>query len=158
MCKNELFFYKTRQISANIIGIISESHTIMPSGVEPPSVEQQDLSRERTKDTVSVKTEVSLPQIPQKRTQVKVACGNQLSALTFVASCRKACKKCDEQRPCQRCIKYNIVCYDSAPVKKEPKKGISISPSNHSRLAGKRTVKSMILYQSINIVRRTKTS
>ncbi|KAK9764506.1 hypothetical protein K7432_007925 [Basidiobolus ranarum] len=48
-----------------------------------------------------------------KRTQVKNACVN----------CQKACKKCDEGRPCQRCIKYGLgdTCRDS--VRKERRKG-----------------------------------
>ena len=36
--------------------------------------------------------------IPAKRKQVKNACVN----------CQKACKKCDDQRPCSRCVKYGI--------------------------------------------------
>ncbi|CAO3628914.1 unnamed protein product [Cunninghamella blakesleeana] len=53
-----------------------------------------------------------------KRKQVKNACVN----------CQKACKKCDEQRPCPRCIKYGLVdtCVDS--VRKERKKGIKRGP------------------------------
>ena len=49
-----------------------------------------------------------------KRRQVKNACTN----------CQKACKKCDDQRPCPRCVKYGIAddCADS--VRKERKKGI----------------------------------
>ena len=49
-----------------------------------------------------------------KRRQVKNACTN----------CQKACKKCDDQRPCPRCVKYGIAddCVDS--VRKERKKGI----------------------------------
>ncbi len=41
----------------------------------------------------------SSPSRPQnKRKQVKNACTN----------CQKACKKCDDQRPCTRCVKYGI--------------------------------------------------
>ena len=41
----------------------------------------------------------SSPSRPQtKRKQVKNACTN----------CQKACKKCDDQRPCSRCVKYGI--------------------------------------------------
>ncbi|ORX89291.1 hypothetical protein K493DRAFT_69779 [Basidiobolus meristosporus CBS 931.73] len=48
-----------------------------------------------------------------KRRQVKNACIN----------CQKACKKCDEGRPCQRCIKYGLgdTCRDS--TRKERRKG-----------------------------------
>ncbi|KAI8373013.1 uncharacterized protein BYT42DRAFT_578922 [Radiomyces spectabilis] len=53
-----------------------------------------------------------------KRKQVKNACVN----------CQKACKKCDDGRPCQRCIKYGLTdtCQDS--VRKERKKGVKRGP------------------------------
>ncbi|KAI8075913.1 uncharacterized protein B0P05DRAFT_472537 [Gilbertella persicaria] len=53
-----------------------------------------------------------------KRKQVKNACTN----------CQKACKKCDDARPCPRCIKYGIAdtCVNS--VRKERKKGIKRGP------------------------------
>lgn len=53
-----------------------------------------------------------------KRKQVKNACVN----------CQKACKKCDDGRPCQRCIKYGLqdTCVNS--VRKERKKGIKRGP------------------------------
>ncbi|KAI9016447.1 hypothetical protein CLU79DRAFT_706749, partial [Phycomyces nitens] len=53
-----------------------------------------------------------------KRKQVKNACVN----------CQKACKKCDDGRPCQRCIKYDLAdtCVNSA--RKERKKGIKRGP------------------------------
>ncbi|PVU99819.1 hypothetical protein BB559_000388 [Furculomyces boomerangus] len=53
-----------------------------------------------------------------KRIQVKNACTN----------CQKACKKCDDGRPCQRCVKYNIAdsCVNSK--RKERKKGIKRGP------------------------------
>ncbi|CAG8477621.1 4350_t:CDS:2 [Paraglomus occultum] len=56
--------------------------------------------------------------VKPKRKQVKNACVN----------CQKACKKCDEGRPCQRCIKFNLTltCKDS--VRKERKKGIKRGP------------------------------
>ncbi|CAO3640033.1 unnamed protein product [Cunninghamella echinulata] len=55
---------------------------------------------------------------PAKRKQVKNACTN----------CQKACKKCDDARPCPRCIKYGIAdtCVNS--VRKERKKGIKRGP------------------------------
>ncbi|KAI9274318.1 hypothetical protein BDA99DRAFT_545458 [Phascolomyces articulosus] len=57
-------------------------------------------------------------QQPPKRKQVKNACTN----------CQKACKKCDDARPCPRCIKYGIAetCVNS--VRKERKKGIKRGP------------------------------
>ncbi|KAI7859127.1 hypothetical protein BDC45DRAFT_256295 [Circinella umbellata] len=53
-----------------------------------------------------------------KRKQVKNACVN----------CQKACKKCDDGRPCQRCVKYGLqdTCVNS--VRKERKKGIKRGP------------------------------
>ncbi|KAI8146875.1 hypothetical protein BJV82DRAFT_664975 [Fennellomyces sp. T-0311] len=57
-------------------------------------------------------------QMQAKRKQVKNACTN----------CQKACKKCDDARPCPRCIKYGIgdTCVNS--VRKERKKGIKRGP------------------------------
>ena len=44
-----------------------------------------------------------------KRTQVKNACTN----------CQRACKKCDEQRPCGRCVRYGLNdCTDSERKKR----------------------------------------
>ncbi|CEH15795.1 potential fungal zinc cluster transcription factor [Ceraceosorus bombacis] len=53
-----------------------------------------------------------------KRRQVKNACVN----------CQKACKKCDEGRPCSRCVKYGLTdsCQDSS--RKERKRGIKRGP------------------------------
>lgn len=53
-----------------------------------------------------------------KRRQVKNACTN----------CQKACKKCDDARPCLRCVRYGIAeeCIDSQ--RKERKKGIKRGP------------------------------
>jgi len=55
-----------------------------------------------------------------KRSQVKNACVN----------CRKSCKKCDDSRPCQRCIKYGRedTCIDS--VRRERKRGYHRGPYN----------------------------
>ena len=60
----------------------------------------------------------SQPQMRSKRRQVKNACTN----------CQKACKKCDDARPCLRCVKYGIgeECVDSQ--RKERKKGIKRGP------------------------------
>ncbi|KAI0085398.1 hypothetical protein BDY19DRAFT_965982 [Irpex rosettiformis] len=59
------------------------------------------------------------PQPPRtKRRQVKNACTN----------CQKACKKCDDARPCLRCVKYGIAeeCTDSQ--RKERQKGVKRGP------------------------------
>ncbi|KAI1315575.1 hypothetical protein EDD11_000650 [Mortierella claussenii] len=62
-------------------------------------------------------SETQLAQKPKRR-QVKNACVN----------CQKACKKCDEGRPCARCIKYGLTdtCVDS--TRKVRKKGIKRGP------------------------------
>lgn len=54
----------------------------------------------------------------QKRKQVKNACVN----------CQKACKKCDDGRPCKRCVKLGLTatCRDSD--RKERKKGVKRGP------------------------------
>ncbi|KAG8855144.1 hypothetical protein FRB96_007182 [Tulasnella sp. 330] len=61
---------------------------------------------------------IAIPQLKTKRRQVKNACTN----------CQKACKKCDEVRPCTRCVKYDLAseCVDSQ--RKERKKGVKRGP------------------------------
>ncbi|VDC01557.1 unnamed protein product [Peniophora sp. CBMAI 1063] len=56
--------------------------------------------------------------IPRKRQQVKTACTN----------CAAACKKCEEARPCDRCVKYNIADTCVSAVRKERKKGVKRGP------------------------------
>ncbi|KAI0078653.1 hypothetical protein K474DRAFT_1706371 [Panus rudis PR-1116 ss-1] len=53
-----------------------------------------------------------------KRKQVKMACTN----------CASACKRCDDARPCERCVKYGLAdtCVDG--IRKERKKGIKRGP------------------------------
>ncbi|KAI8343281.1 hypothetical protein BC941DRAFT_448100 [Chlamydoabsidia padenii] len=62
----------------------------------------------------------------QKRKQVRNACIN----------CQKACKKCDEQRPCPRCVKYGTTdtCVNS--VRKERKKGVKRGPYKKRKQGG----------------------
>ncbi|KAJ7490168.1 hypothetical protein B0H11DRAFT_1719298 [Mycena galericulata] len=50
-----------------------------------------------------------------KNQRVRNACTN----------CRKACKKCDEHRPCLRCVKYNITheCVDGVQRRTGQKRG-----------------------------------
>ncbi|KAL1915217.1 uncharacterized protein VTP21DRAFT_7493 [Calcarisporiella thermophila] len=64
--------------------------------------------------------------VKPKRQQVKNACVN----------CQRACKKCDEGRPCQRCVKYNLTatCVDSP--RKERQKGIKRGPYKRRKKAG----------------------
>ncbi|KAI7861248.1 hypothetical protein BDF14DRAFT_480239 [Spinellus fusiger] len=58
-----------------------------------------------------------------KRKQVKNACVN----------CQKACKKCDEGRPCRRCIKLGLTetCINSP--RKERRKGVKRGPYKKRR-------------------------
>ncbi|KAI7869382.1 hypothetical protein BDF14DRAFT_1741910 [Spinellus fusiger] len=65
----------------------------------------------------------------QKRKQVKNACTN----------CQKACKKCDDARPCPRCVKYGIAdtCVNS--VRKERKKGIKRGPYKRRQKSDEKT-------------------
>ncbi|EMD38698.1 hypothetical protein CERSUDRAFT_113870 [Gelatoporia subvermispora B] len=60
----------------------------------------------------------STPPTRTKRRQVKNACTN----------CQKACKKCDDARPCLRCVTYGLQdeCVDSQ--RKERQKGIKRGP------------------------------
>ncbi|KAI9309575.1 hypothetical protein BJ944DRAFT_245603 [Cunninghamella echinulata] len=96
---------------------------------QPPNTSGMNASQTQVPDhtQLSLPTPTSLPANynPQmqefakpKRKQVKNACVN----------CQKACKKCDEQRPCPRCVKYGLTetCVDS--VRKERKKGIKRGP------------------------------
>ncbi|KAJ3328576.1 hypothetical protein HDU76_009710 [Blyttiomyces sp. JEL0837] len=53
----------------------------------------------------------------KRRAQVKIACTH----------CKRACKKCDERRPCGRCIRLNLPDCSDAP-RKERKKGFKRGP------------------------------
>ncbi|KAF8206580.1 hypothetical protein K438DRAFT_1817467 [Mycena galopus ATCC 62051] len=65
-----------------------------------------------------------------KRRQVKIAC----------EKCKKSCKKCDQARPCLRCVKYGWPeeCVDSK--RKEREKGAKRGP--YKKRHGKSTVQS----------------
>jgi len=54
----------------------------------------------------------------RKRKQVRNACVN----------CQKACKKCDEGRPCARCNKYNLSETCTNSTRKERQKGVKRGP------------------------------
>lgn len=68
----------------------------------------------------------SMLPLKSKRRQVKNACIN----------CQKACKRCDEGRPCSRCVKYGLsaTCQDSA--RKERKRGIKRGPYKRRATTG----------------------
>ncbi|KAI7850012.1 hypothetical protein BDC45DRAFT_519193 [Circinella umbellata] len=65
--------------------------------------------------------------VKPKRKQVKNACVN----------CQKACKKCDDARPCPRCIKYGIEATCVNSVRKERKKGVKRGPYKQRKGQGK---------------------
>ncbi|KAJ7938106.1 hypothetical protein B0H13DRAFT_1852040 [Mycena leptocephala] len=75
---------------------------------------------------------LSSQSVRSKRRQVKNACTN----------CQKACKKCDEARPCLRCVKYKVPeeCMDSQ--RKERKKGATRGPYKKRDRRGNRMVNS----------------
>jgi hypothetical protein len=52
----------------------------------------------------------------------------QSTDIALLVNCQKACKKCDDGRPCQRCIKHNLVDTCKNSVRKERKKGIKRGP------------------------------
>lgn len=56
-----------------------------------------------------------------------------LSLIICLVNCQKACKKCDDYRPCERCRKYGLEdsCRDSA--RKERKKGNRRGPYSRSQ-------------------------
>ncbi|KAF7305020.1 Zn(2)-C6 fungal-type domain-containing protein [Mycena kentingensis (nom. inval.)] len=53
-----------------------------------------------------------------KRIQVRIACTN----------CAAACKRCDDERPCTRCQKYDLVDTCADGLRKERKKGVKRGP------------------------------
>ena len=54
-----------------------------------------------------------------------------------VVNCQKACKKCDDARPCPRCIKYGIEATCVNSVRKERKKGVKRGPYKQRKGQGK---------------------
>ena len=62
-----------------------------------------------------------------------VSLHNMLSVLTSsdvsqCTNCAVACKRCDEARPCERCIKYGLANQCQDGVRKERKKGVKRGP------------------------------
>jgi hypothetical protein len=79
---------------------------------------------------------VATQPLRSKRRQVKNACTN----------CQKACKKCDDARPCLRCVKYGIAeeCVDSQ--RKERKKGVKRGPYKKRDGKGEITLPPFVFY------------
>lgn len=46
----------------------------------------------------------------------------------MIVNCQKACKKCDDGRPCQRCIKLGLTATCTNSPRKERKKGVKRGP------------------------------
>ena len=76
---------------------------------------------------------VANPNGKPKRKQVKNACTN----------CQTACKRCEDARPCGRCVKYGLAdsCVNSA--RKERKKGIKRGPYKKRKGALRRSAVSL---------------
>ncbi|CAO3704051.1 unnamed protein product [Rhizopus stolonifer] len=89
-----------------------QTTTVYYTSIYPsyPNVESQNNS--------SVTTEQANSPFVVKRKQVKNACTN----------CQRACKKCDDARPCPRCVKYNVASSCVSSVRKERMKGIKRGP------------------------------
>lgn len=86
---------------------------------------QQAFPAASLKNTVTVpenfslvSENLSLEQQQKRRAQVKSACVN----------CRKACKKCEEQRPCQRCVRLDMADTCVSHVRKPREKGFKRGP------------------------------
>ncbi|KAI9253266.1 hypothetical protein EDC94DRAFT_651310 [Helicostylum pulchrum] len=84
----------------------------------PLSNDENYNNENDTLPSTSLTFSPSKKNVSKRRSQVKNACVN----------CQKACKKCDEGRPCQRCIKLGITdtCFNSP--RKERKKGFKRGP------------------------------
>lgn len=101
--------------------VIPQPQPIQPLSHQPPPL----LSSSATASGLPLGAQSTSPEMypgsassKKKRSQVKNACIN----------CQKACKKCDDGRPCSRCVKYGLsdTCQDSQ--RKERKKGIKRGP------------------------------
>ncbi|KAG2233753.1 hypothetical protein BDF21DRAFT_491181 [Thamnidium elegans] len=117
----------------------------------PSDATANNIVNSNNKNNDQPVTNMSLNDLSKpKRRQVKNACVN----------CQKACKKCDEGRPCQRCVKYNLTetCQDS--VRKERKKGVKRGPYKRGRLVqslGERVNKKVLKKQDTKVLVSTTT-
>jgi hypothetical protein len=48
--------------------------------------------------------------------------------MRFIVNCQKACKKCDDGRPCQRCIRYHLESTCTNSARRERKRGVRRGP------------------------------
>ena len=58
----------------------------------------------------------------------------------LAVNCQKACKKCDDARPCPRCVKYGIEATCVNSVRKERKKGVKRGPYKQRKGQGSSTI------------------
>ncbi|RIA92842.1 hypothetical protein C1645_736032 [Glomus cerebriforme] len=99
--------------------ISQQQRTVIQSQPSPAAPIETDLEQGITCAPVPTSLTEIIPQPPKlKRKQVKNACVN----------CQKACKKCDDERPCQRCIRYELTETCKNSIRKERKKGIKRGP------------------------------
>ncbi|KAF8178556.1 hypothetical protein K438DRAFT_1265367 [Mycena galopus ATCC 62051] len=104
--------------------------------VDPPT---SDLSQSFPMPA-HIHTFSSTSQTARLRSQVKIAC----------TKCQKACKKCDQARPCLRCVKYRFgpeECVDSQ--RKERRKGTKRGPYKKRDEKGNIIGQSHVLSQEI---------
>ncbi|KAI9321241.1 hypothetical protein BX666DRAFT_952773 [Dichotomocladium elegans] len=87
---------------------------IIPSQPSPPPSSSSPSPRAQEENVSTAEADRKRP----KRRQVKNACVN----------CQKACKKCDDGRPCQRCIKLGLTATCTNSPRKERKKGVKRGP------------------------------
>ncbi|KAI9022888.1 hypothetical protein CLU79DRAFT_149538 [Phycomyces nitens] len=84
----------------------------------PPYAHNDSYLNGLTDQPTALETTKSPKNEKPKRKQVKNACVN----------CQKACKKCDDGRPCQRCVKLGLTMTCSNSERKERKKGMKRGP------------------------------
>jgi len=114
VCRSVAFF--------PVMPAVDEKNLDGEDSLEPPSTKQNTSLRPIALSGMPMHIYPYPPALQQpmksKRRQVKNACTN----------CQKACKKCDDARPCLRCVKYGISeeCVDSQ--RKERQKGIKRGP------------------------------
>ncbi|KAI9020801.1 hypothetical protein CLU79DRAFT_719894 [Phycomyces nitens] len=74
---------------------------------------------------------VSVPSIRSRTTRNKISKRKQVK--NACVNCQKACKKCDEGRPCKRCVKLGLTetCINSP--RKERRKGVKRGPYKKRR-------------------------
>ncbi|UZJ51147.1 hypothetical protein CBS101457_000467 [Exobasidium rhododendri] len=114
---NGALYHRSSDMNDNITSQIDEKPTHLYHHHHHPASSQHSMSPTLEGSDYGMKS---------KRRQVKNACIN----------CQKACKRCDEGRPCTRCVKYGLgdTCQDSS--RKERKRGIKRGPYKRRATTG----------------------